>query len=62
MTFAPTYEELLTRNEKLENAVQDAMKELEKIEDLAHDDFLHGASGAAGYVASELHKMLEKAL
>ena len=32
MTFTPTYEELLARNEKYENAIRDAVTDLEHIE------------------------------
>ncbi len=39
MTFQLTYEELLARNEKLENAVQDAMKALANIEKRLNDEW-----------------------
>ena len=37
MTFTPTYEELLANNERYENALRDAISELEHIEAVLRD-------------------------
>ncbi len=37
MTFAPTYEELLARNEKYENAIKDAITALDYVVTMLQD-------------------------
>mgnify|MGYP001601221226 FL=1 len=69
MTFAPTYEELLTRNEKYENAIRDVIADLEHIEAVLRDmhrlplsTIIQDLSDLADWDVTIARSKLEKAL